>query len=442
MSQAKLILSQTPAPSVPIRFFLSAPLFGLAAAILVLWQGDTAFSHRWSPGALAATHLLVLGYLAMVMQGALLQVVSVVTGGQPPKVMLLSSLIHITTTLGTLLLAAGLLSGGTLLLHSAIGLLGVGFILFLGTITAGLLRSTTRRDAGMGIALSLICLAVTIGLGIWLGLGHGTESIALVRHLTDTHLAWGLIGWSGILLITVAQEVVPMFQLTPAYPGWVRRSLAWILVTGLLCWSYGSLTEIPSLTLLGGSLSALSLTAFALATLWLQRQRKKKSADTVVWFWRLAMISLLLSVPLWLATTITPEGSNHPSYSLALGILVIYGLLVSAVNGMLYKILPFLSWLHLSIQVTEHKLSRRLIPNIKKIIPDTKARLQFWAHLATLALMLATAWQPDWFAAPLGIAMMLSNAALWLNLWGALRIYKQTATAIGQAAKAAQEEGR
>jgi hypothetical protein len=439
MSQAKLILSQTPAPTVPLRFFFSAPLFGMAAGALILWQGDTAFSHRWSPGILAATHLLVLGYLTMVMQGALLQVVSVVTGGQPPKVKLLSTLIHITTTTGSLLLAAGLLIGGTALLHGAIALLGFSFTLFIGTIAAGLLKSSTRHDAGNRIGLSLACLAVTIGLGIWLGLGHSTENIALDRHLTDTHLTWGLIGWSCVLLITVAYEVIPMFQLTPVYPDWLRRYLVWILFVGLLSWSYGTLARTGTLTLIGGILCALSLTAFALGTLWLQRQRKKKQLDATIHFWRLAMISLLLAITLWGAATAIPDLGRSPTYPLALGILLIYGLFVSAVSGMLYKILPFLSWLHLSIKVTEHKLSRRLIPNIKKIIPDERAGIQFWAHLATLALMLAATWQPSWFVAPMGIAMMLSNAALWLNLWGALRVYQQTTTAIGQAAKAAQE---
>jgi len=422
-----------------MRFFFSAPLFGMAAAALLLWQGDASFSHRWSPGLLAATHLLVLGYLAMVMQGALIQVVSVVTGGQPPKIKLLSSLIHATTTAGTLLLSAGLLTGNSALLQGAAALLGFSFALFMGTIAAGLLKSSTRRDAGIGIGLSLACLAVTVGLGIWLGLGHGTENIALARHLTDTHLAWGLIGWSGILLIMVAYEVVPMFQLTPVYPDWLRRYLIWALLAGLLAWSTGTWARVGYLTLIGGILSALSMTTFALATLWLQRQRKKKQPDATVRFWRLAMLSLLLATLLWGAASAIPGLGSTPAYPLMLGTLAIYGLFVSAINGMLYKILPFLSWLHLSIKVTEHKLSRRLIPNIKKIIPDEKARIQFWAHLSTLTLMLASCWQPGWFIVPMAIAMMLSNAALWLNLLGALRVYRQTATAIEQAATAAKE---
>lgn len=442
MSQAKLILSQSPAAAVPLRFFFSAPLFGIAAAALILWQGDITFSSRWSPTLLAATHLLVLGYLAMVMQGALIQIVSVVTGGQPPRAALLSSLIHIATTTGTLLLAAGLITGTTALLHGAIALLGASFAAFIGAIATGLTRSTTRRDAGLGIALSLLCLAVTIGLGIWLALGHSSPDIPLARHLTDIHLTWGLIGWSGILLVTVAYEVVPMFQLTPVYPSWLSRSLAWFLLAGLLCRSLASQAEIPALSLIGDILMTSGLVAFATATLRLQTQRKKKQPEATVWFWRLAMSSLLLAISLWLTGTLMPELGGNSAYPLLLGALLIYGLFVSAVNGMLYKILPFLSWLHLSIKVTEHKLSRRLIPNIKKIIPDEKARTQFWVHLATLILILATGWQPEWFTIPMAIAMAVSNAMLWLNLLGAFRVYKQTLAAIGEAAKAAKEKSR
>lgn len=425
MSQAKLILSQSPALSVPLRFFFTAPLFGIIAAFVALVQGDIAFSSRWSPGLLASTHILVLGCLTMVMEGALLQVVSVLTGGQPPKASKLSILIHISLTAGTLLLAAGLLTGSQPLLHSAVLLLGLNFFIFIGSITAGLFKSSTRRDAVTGIGLSLACLGVTIGLGIWLALGHGSTDIPLARNLTDTHLGWGLIGWGGILLLTVAYEVVPMFQLTPTYPRWLTGSLAWTLLVGLCLWSGSGLAESPLLALAGNLIMAFSLAIFAVATLRLQAQRKKRQPEATVWFWRLAMGSLLLAIMLWLMTTLFPE-QDSPTYPLLTGILAIYGLLLSAVNGMLYKILPFLIWLHLSLKVTEHKLSRRLIPNIKQIIPNEKARRQFWLHLASLILMAATTWRPDWFLVPMAATLAASNTVLWLNLFSALQIYKKT----------------
>ncbi len=440
MSQSKLILSQTPALSVPLRFFLTAPLFGVAAAMAALLQGDDLFSSRWSPGMLACTHLLVLGYLGMVMQGALLQVVSVLTGGRPPHVRRLGALAQAALTLGTLSLATGFLTASPLAMGGAALLLGLSFAVFIGAVIAGLLRSRARRDAGLGISLALAGLAITVGLGAWLAMGYGWEGIALPRHLTDVHLAWGLLGWGGILLVTVAYEVVPMFQLTPVYPALMTRCLSSVLMAGLILWSGGGLFDAPGLSAVGGSLSAAGLAAFAMLTLWLQTKRKKKQPDATVWFWRCAMSALLAAVLIWAVAAFVPAWRGSPAYGLLLGLLVIYGFLVSVVNGMLYKILPFLTWLHLSIEVTEHKLSRRLVPNVKKIIPDEKARVQFWLHMLTLLLMAGCTWRPAWFLAPLALALAASNVALWLNLYGAVRVFRKTRAGIAAASSGGKTE--
>ena len=65
----KLQLTRSPPFSVPLRFFLTAPLFGIAAAALIAWGGGEALVGRWSPQVLAITHLLTLGFMAMVMIG-------------------------------------------------------------------------------------------------------------------------------------------------------------------------------------------------------------------------------------------------------------------------------------------------------------------------------------------------------------------------------------
>ena len=436
MKQSQLILSKTPSFSVPLRFFMTAPLFGIAAAVLMLFLDNDQFASRWSVGTLAYTHLLVLGYLAMVMQAALLQVVSVLTGGQPRQVGLSAVVMHIALIAGTLLLAMGFLTGVTHFMHTAVLLLVLSFILFIGVVISGLLRSTARRDAGFGIGLALVCLMITVGLGAWLAIGYSVQGVALARHLTDIHLGWGLVGWGAVLLITIAYAVVPMFQLTPAYPPIIIRCLTPIIVTSLAAWAGGDVSGLPILSLLGKLIIAAGLTLFAATTLWLQSNRKKKSASEVtLWFWRCAILSLLAAILIWISALVFPALNQNPVYPLLLGVLVIHGFLISAVNGMLYKILPFLTWLHLSIKVTEYKLSRRLIPNIRKLLPDDRTHIQFWMHLVMLLLMVAATWQPDWFLLLAGIAFAASNFLLWLNLMAVLKVYKETGRKITEAAK-------
>ena len=74
MNTAGLSLEQAPPFSVPLRFFLTAPWFLVLAAALILWEGPGIFASRWLPATLALTHLLVLGFMAQVMLGALLQI--------------------------------------------------------------------------------------------------------------------------------------------------------------------------------------------------------------------------------------------------------------------------------------------------------------------------------------------------------------------------------
>ena len=61
--QAGLPFEQAPPVSLPLRFFLTAPLFLLAAAGLIVLSPD-ALASRWTPQALALTHALTLGFLA------------------------------------------------------------------------------------------------------------------------------------------------------------------------------------------------------------------------------------------------------------------------------------------------------------------------------------------------------------------------------------------
>src|SRR5690606_6819760 len=78
--QRALSFQQSPAPGVPLRFLLTAPLFVLLAALLLLGAGPSALASRWTGSALALTHLFTLGALANAMIGALMQILPVATG--------------------------------------------------------------------------------------------------------------------------------------------------------------------------------------------------------------------------------------------------------------------------------------------------------------------------------------------------------------------------
>ncbi len=95
---------QAPAISVPLRFLLAAPVLALPAAALLLYYGPALLATRWSAAALAATHLITLGFIAHSVVGALLQFLPVAAGADIRKLHRAAPWLQALLTAGTLLL--------------------------------------------------------------------------------------------------------------------------------------------------------------------------------------------------------------------------------------------------------------------------------------------------------------------------------------------------
>lgn len=404
MKLAGLSLDQAPPIGVPFRFFLSAPLFGAAAAALLLWHGPGLLDSRWQPAALAATHLITLGFLGLVMMGALMQMLPVVAGAPVARPVGVARAVHGLLLAGILALAGGLLWLQPAWMRGAVFLLGGGLVVFL--IAAALsLRRAVANPSSRAMRFALLALLLASALGLLLASNHGWGWWLQQRELTgNLHLAWGLLGWVGLLVAGVAYQVVPMFQVTPAYPGWLTRSLVPALFTTLVLWSALTLW-LPQVAVVAGSVLAALLGLFALITLRLQSRRKRKVADVTLDFWRYAMACLLLALPGWLWVQLSDTSGR---FALLPVLLFALGFAVSVVNGMLYKIVPFLVWFHLQSR-TSNILA---VPNMKEIIPLQRMRVQLWLHMAAVAMLaLSCLWPPLLYPA----AVLLALSMLWLE---------------------------
>jgi len=220
-----------------------------------------------------------------------------------------------------------------------------------------------------------------------------------------------------VLIIGVAYQVVPMLQITPPYPARLSRWLSWIMLAGLLLFSSLPQTVWGAAASLIGELTLCAASiGFALVTLRIQSQRRRKVPDVTLDFWRLGMASLILAVLLFLLLSWLPDTWQAPA-QISLGLLFLLGSAASVVSGMLYKIVPFLAWFHLKTQ-TGAKVGA--IPNMKEMIPDKLARLHFRLHLAMLILLLPAPFLPApaaQFATMAGLLLLAAGAVRqWLNV--------------------------
>ncbi|MBU1691289.1 MAG: hypothetical protein KJ958_00685 [Gammaproteobacteria bacterium] len=424
--EAGLSFSQAPPIRVPFRFFLSAPLFGLLAALLALWYGPSLMDSRWQPSVLALTHLMTLGFLGMAMVGAMMQMLPVVAGSPVAHPVGVARTVHVLLLPGVLLLAGGFLFGVHWPMRIAMVLLGSGFTVFAVAVGLSLKRASAANPTVVGMRFAVGSLVVTVALGLTLASNYGWDWWLIERvRLTNLHLTWGLLGWIGLLVAGVSYQVVPMFQLTPSYPKLLTRWLTTALFVLLLLWSV--VYWLPEgvqeqVTLAVGLTAATIFTVFALVTLRLQLQRRRKQSDVTLLFWRFGMACLLLALALGVAGQVIPALDKMQGDNLVLAFLFIAGFAVSVVNGMLYKIVPFLIWFHLQSLL----MGVARVPNMKLIMPEPGMRRQMWLHFAAVpALALSVLWPPLIYPAALlfGASMVL----LEINLLNAFRIYQQNA---------------
>jgi hypothetical protein len=412
-----LSFDSNPPLSLPLRYFLTAPLFAALAAGLLAWHGEAALLTRWSPLTLALTHLMVLGCLSMTMIGALLQMLPVVAGITVPHVGRVGATVHLGLSAGTLLLAYAFWSGLPTLFALAMATLLASLLLFLGACTVGMWRPHANGSgavvAGIRLALTALVLTATLG-GILAGAFAWPDAAQLpLMRLTDLHAMWGLLGWVGLLVIAVAFQVVPMFMLTEPYPSFLTGSYTTWLFMLLVAASLSS--GLPGAGLLFHQLCLILLAAgyalFAGVTLYLLARRKRPQADPTTLYWRVAMGSVVAALVLWLS----PEAQVTNAKPLALGVLLIAGFALSAINGMLYKIVPFLAWYHLQ---EEMAASGRKLPAVNKVIAEGRAKWQLAAHLTSLLLLLGACYAPALVRAAAAL-MCVACVGLWLNLCGA-----------------------
>jgi hypothetical protein len=394
MNTNGLSLNTIPPILVPLRFFLTAPFFGILAALLLLLSGPQIWDSRWLPNTLAWVHLLTIGFMLMVMIGALYQFIPVMIGRLIPGNKLWVSLIHLLLIVGSVALSVAFLTQ----LHFFYGLalisLSVSLFLFFLSLLPLLIAKLTEHLIVFLLRMIFVVLFITIIFGLFMLLAYTLPELTLnYRYYTNIHALWGLFGWLILLIISVTSQVIPMFFVTPEFSVSYLKKLALLLVLTLLAISLSYFIIIDSYLVTLSLNIVLSMELFFLAAyvLLLISQRQRKLPDITLNFIRLSMISLFLAIIVAWLLYFFSEGFKT-QLELTLGILLIDGVAISAIIGMLQKIMPFLIYLHLQNLSFKHPeamlMKPKLVLNMKQIISQSQSKKQFMLHLSALFLLI------------------------------------------------------
>jgi hypothetical protein len=177
---------------------------------------------------------------------------------------------------------------------------------------------------------------------------------------------------------------------------------------------------------------------FSMLTLNNLRLSKRPKHDASHHFWKLAMLSACVACALWLAARFVVVIGEWQSWPILFAVLLLFGGFVSATIGMLYKIVPFLVWLHLQ----NLGKGRVPAPNMKKVLPQLRIDGQLICHFQAYTLLVLSVFWPAWFFYPAGLALIIANGWLLRNLLYATAIYRNQLVAFEPASVTpARKEG-
>ncbi|MDY0123586.1 hypothetical protein [Sulfurimonas sp.] len=409
-----LSVDQAPPIWAPLRFFLTAPLFGVLAGILMLFGDANVLSSRFSLESIAITHALTIGFLSFIIFGALTQMLPVLAGVKIAKVNLVSLVSYLFLLFGTLFMIFGLLFEASVLMFAASGLLGGGFlILMLSMLVA--FKSVINFTPSIRAMITSLIFALFIALmGIHLLASYASGNF-LQSHLlfANIHSVWAVFGFAGILIIGVAFHILPMFYVAPKFKKFCKQRVVWIISAGLLLWLFLNLF-FESYAAVAKIWVALFFWAFATTVYIKLNQRRRKVSDITIWYWRSGAVFMTLGAFSWVLNDFFDS-----EYIVVVSVMIGGGFIISIMSGMLYKIVPFLVWFHLNAK------GYMSIPTMNEMISKKLSIAQFILFIVSLVGFIISFFVPELLAL-FALTFILSMLILEYNIAVAVSVYLKT----------------
>ncbi len=371
---------------VAIAFFVTAQT---AMVVGVTYPNESLFA----PATLAMVHLLTIGWLTILMLGALHQFLPVITAQTiVAGTSALVSLLAILVGLGGM--ESGFLALGGFLPQQAIAGLPIGGTLVLGGLILAavvlgkiLWRTRPLPFSARFVAMGLIFLLVTAVMGILMGCVFAfPELVPWSEALTNgfrLHLMAGLIGWFMLTAMGVSYRLLSMFTLAPEERGAVGTAVLVLSAGGLaVAWLLG-LADAVGINIPGESVAiaavfvGIALYLFDIVRLYRERRRHKLELNTGMALPALVAFALCL-----LGGTYVVLGDGTDRFVGPLAYLFIFGWLSGLGLSQLYKIIPFLTWLERYGSL----LGKQNVPRVQDLVDERRDRPWFTLYFAAVAL--------------------------------------------------------
>jgi len=408
-----------PSSTLPLLFTVTGLLALFLGAGWIVVQPDILAMYHYSPGAIAVTHLFVLGWLCSIVMGAMYQLVPVALETKlfSERLAQVQFAFHLTGFVGMV----WAFSAWNL---KSVALFGVvlttGVALFIYNIARTLLRVPKWNVVATSVASAIgwVLLAVAAGLVIAVAKSF-SESLPVLAGWVfrfdpigamHAHAHLGAIGFFLILIVGVSYKLIPMFTLSELQNP---RRAAWsvILLNTGLAGSFVTILLRSPWKLAFALVVILALALYALELRAILRARKRAAMD---WGVRGFLTAVGFMVPLAImAAVLSWPGLPVNAYTMQLenvyGFLGFVGVVSFAIIGMLYKIIPFIVW----FGTYSRHIGRAQVPSLAELYSARLQIISYWIFLAGLLTTLLAMELSSAVAVRCGTGLLAASLAVF-----------------------------
>jgi len=353
-------------------FKLIAPYFIIGISFFVisislLLGFDISELTNMDSSTLSWVHIFLLGFVMMVIFGAMAQLVPVVLEVGHFAVELYY-VIYPLLAIGTVLMGYGFYASAALLPYGGVIVLIALLIFVLETFL------TIRKQKQLNLVMKSVVLAnsfLFVGLifGILMALGFaGTIEINIANYL-KAHIYMVLGGYVGVTIMGMSLILLPMFWLSHSFSWKPVEYALYIVTVAVFTVMFSAILENIYLEYIG---YILTITAFLFYfyQIWIiYKTRVRLDNDIYLHSLLFSYGSLIVGIILGIIYLFT---SNN-SILMAMGWIIFTGYITFMINGHLYKIVPFLVW----YQKFSPLIGKQKVPMLADMVPVKSARFQY-----------------------------------------------------------------
>jgi hypothetical protein len=353
-------------------FKLIAPYFIIGAiffvlSVMFLFGFDIENLSSINSSTLSWVHLFLLGFVMMVIFGAMAQLVPVVLEVGHFAVDLYY-VIYPLLFIGTILMAYGFLYSASLLPYGGIVVLISLLIFVLETfLTIKKVKKFNLVMTSVVIANSFLFLGLIFGILMALGFA-GTISIDIAS-LLKAHIYLVLGGYVGITIMGMSLILLPMF--------WLSHSFSWkpveyalgVMCAGVISVMISSLIDSVFFEYMGYMLSLAALILYFYQIYIIYKTRVRMENDIYLHSILVSYGSLIVAIALGFVYLWFP----NDNLLLSIGWILFVGYISFIIIGHLYKIVPFLVW----YERFSPLIGKQKVPMLADMVPVKSSKFQF-----------------------------------------------------------------